>query len=198
MLPLVLGNNRKISHIEILIFISYREINPLYYRHGCNSTKWSINLFFFITIIGDEEIKKISQNFFNYKRMQVILPHIDYIVIHIVIVVFSLLSIVLWWFYYRPALATIPINHVKGKSTKTSANSKPCYRCEKANHAPPQCRFKNAICYKSQKKGHIAPVCQSKKPLVSDKKPSSKQQDNWMVHQTVMMISQLQGVTITK
>jgi len=35
----MLGNNRKISNIEILIFISYCEINPLYYRHGCNSTK---------------------------------------------------------------------------------------------------------------------------------------------------------------
>ena len=47
---------------------------------------------------------KFSQNFFNYARIWVILLHIDYVAVHIVIVIFSLLSIVLWWFYYRPAL----------------------------------------------------------------------------------------------
>jgi len=76
--------------------------------------------------------------------------------------------------------AATPLHHFKGKSSKTgkiAANSKPCYRCGKANHMR---RFKDATCHKCQKKGHTAPVCQSKKPSVPDKKPSVKQQDNWV------------------
>ena len=45
-------------------------------------------LFWFFTINGNKEITEISQNSPAITRMQVILSHIDTVVIHIAIVIF--------------------------------------------------------------------------------------------------------------
>ena len=41
--------------------------------------------------------------------------------------------------------------------------TQPCHRCGRSNHAPADCRFKDAICHSCKKKGHLASVCRSKK-----------------------------------
>ena len=36
-----------------------------------------------------------------------------------------------------------------------------CYRCEKSNHFPVECRYKDSICNACRKKCYIAPACHS-------------------------------------
>ena len=89
----VLGNSWKISNIKISIFISYHEIKPLYNRYGCNSTKWSINL----TINGNKEIKKISQNFLNHTRLWVIRNRDIFIAINHLVIILLLPTTTYTW-----------------------------------------------------------------------------------------------------
>ena len=61
----------------------------------------------------------------------------------------------------------------KAQTQNNWKQSKPCYRCGKANHHPSQCRFIGASCRACGKIGHIAAVCNSGK----DKKvPLTKHQ----------------------
>ena len=54
-------------------------------------------------------------------------------------------------------------------SKKTVSNTKPkeknkaCFRCDRFNHTPDECRFKEDICRFCSKKGHIERACLSKK-----------------------------------
>ena len=48
-------------------------------------------------------------------------------------------------------------------SIASTSTSTPCYRCGHSNHAPNECRFREAVCHYCNKKGHIAPACRAKK-----------------------------------
>ena len=50
----------------------------------------------------------------------------------------------------------------------------PCYRCGQSNHAPKDCRFRDAECHQCKKKGLIAAACRTH-PL-PNRWPAGKQQ----------------------
>ncbi|XP_053400584.1 uncharacterized protein K02A2.6-like [Mercenaria mercenaria] len=51
----------------------------------------------------------------------------------------------------------------------------PCYRCNRTNHKPDQCRFKDATCNKCGRKGHISPACnQQQRPSQQQKKQKGR------------------------
>ena len=72
------------------------------------------------------------------------------------------------------------------KSTKTAVHkvntrrtpaTSSCYRCERSNHEPEDCRFCDAICHHCNKKGHIAPAYRTKQKGTnhkSENRPASK------------------------
>ncbi|MCG8048987.1 MAG: hypothetical protein N0E48_25860, partial [Candidatus Thiodiazotropha endolucinida] len=60
--------------------------------------------------------------------------------------------------------------------TKPKQKNKACFRCDRTNHTPDQCRFKDETCRFCSKKGHIERACLSKKSQQKhqSKKPKSK------------------------
>ena len=48
-------------------------------------------------------------------------------------------------------------------NTKPKEKNKPCFRCDRFNHTPDECRFKEDTCRFCSKKGHIERACLSKK-----------------------------------
>lgn len=59
----------------------------------------------------------------------------------------------------------------QGKKYKSS---KPCFRCEKSNHIPDKCYFKNATCNFCKKVGHIENACLKKKNAMSGRNKNTK------------------------
>ena len=41
-------------------------------------------------------------------------------------------------------------------------NPQPCYRCGRKEHAPANCKFKDAVCHSCGKRSHISPVCRGR------------------------------------
>ena len=48
-------------------------------------------------------------------------------------------------------------------NTKPKERNKACFRCDRFNHTPDECRFKEDTCHFCSKKGHIERACLSKK-----------------------------------
>ena len=48
-------------------------------------------------------------------------------------------------------------------NTKTQERNKACFRCDRFNHTPDECRFKEDTCCFCSKKGHIERACLCKK-----------------------------------
>ena len=63
------------------------------------------------------------------------------------------------------------IRKIRGKPFQRPKPSLSCSRCEKSNHTPQECRFKDAECHACGKKGHIAPACRSKPQGFHRKQP---------------------------
>ena len=57
-------------------------------------------------------------------------------------------------------------------NTKPKERNKACFRCDRFNHTPDECRFKEDTCRFCSKKGHIERACLSKK--APQKNPSKK------------------------
>ena len=54
------------------------------------------------------------------------------------------------------------IKKLNFKGKQLASPQRPCSRCEKSNHSPKKCKFKDAIYHFCGKKGHIAPACRAK------------------------------------
>ena len=68
-------------------------------------------------------------------------------------------------------------------STRNFTNFKVerCYRCGGGNHAPAQCRFRDATCHKCGKGGHIASACRGRaKPTGSQRSRRPNVRTNWV------------------
>jgi len=58
--------------------------------------------------------------------------------------------------------STEPAIHQFTRKASKSCEKVTCYRCDRSDHSPAECKFREATCHHCQKKGHIAPVCHSK------------------------------------
>ena len=67
------------------------------------------------------------------------------------------------------SLPNDPVHTVSQQHT----SSVKCFRCGRANHKAPQCRFKDAVCSNCKKTGHLAKVCRSKQPASKAKLPAN-------------------------
>ena len=60
------------------------------------------------------------------------------------------------------------------RKQKAPTPRQPCYRCGRPNHAPTECKFKDAQCRVCGKTGHIATACRSKPAKTPHKKQKHK------------------------
>ena len=69
------------------------------------------------------------------------------------------------------------VHHTSAPGSHRQHHAKPqekCYRCGGADHAPGECRFRDATCHKCQKRGHIAKACRGGRPRVTRRQPSTE------------------------
>ena len=63
----------------------------------------------------------------------------------------------------------------KVREGEKSLQSIKCYRCGKANHKAPECRYKDSVCSKCKKRGHLAKVCRNTKSTLSQSRSEPSQ-----------------------
>ena len=63
----------------------------------------------------------------------------------------------------------------KVREGEKSLQSIKCYRCGKANHKAPECRYKDSVCSKCKKREHLAKVCRNTKSTLSQSRSEPSQ-----------------------
>ena len=70
----------------------------------------------------------------------------------------------------QSSLPQDPVHTVSQQQAAIGSSIK-CFRCGRANHKAPQCRFKDSVCSNCNKTGHLAKVCRSRQSVSKDKLP---------------------------